>query len=290
MTLGVAAENPARCDLHCHSTHSDGTSTPTELIERAHQLGLAGLSLTDHDTVAGLDEAATVADRLDMEFLPGIEISAGCGDGEVHILGYGFDPLHRALATGLEQQRRAREDRIPRIVEKLRELGIEIETEEVMAVAGSGAPGRPHVAHVLVEKGVCRSVQQVFERYLHDKGPANVPKEMLSAKAAIELLHGAGGLAVLAHPLAKPVLRTGGLNALVSELTRDGIDGLEVQHPSHTPKDSKRVGKLGRKYELLLTGGSDYHGGNSPGVELGSGRGGIHVPLSTLHALLEKRC
>jgi len=277
-----AAPKTPLCELHCHSTCSDGTLDPTALVRRAHARGLAGLVLTDHDTFSGLNEAGREAEALGLVFLSGVEISSNFEDEEVHLLGYGFSATNPSLVDALALQVEARRRRIPEILERFHVLGIEIQPEDVAQQARGAAPGRPHVARALVARGICRSVQEVFEKYLHDRGPAYVPKKTLPAAQAIELLHAAGGIAVLAHPEARPIQRSGGLPALVRCLAQAGLDGIEVQHPAHTPQKRRRIRTLGRKLDLLLTGGSDFHGSNSPGIELGSGRGNIRVPLTTL--------
>ncbi len=276
------------CDLHCHSNHSDGTETPARLVQLAKEQGLVGFALTDHDTVSGLPEAARTARELGLHFLSGIEISSKIEGQELHILGYGFDPEHPALLSGMEAQHHAREKRIPAIVAKFNRLGIEISAEQVFAIAGEGSPGRPHVAQAVVAVGACKSVSEVFEKYLHDQGSANVVKDTLTSGEAIDLIHSAGGVAVLAHPTAKPIRSTGGLDALVGKLAYLGLDGLELHHPRATPQNRKRIKKLIRQHGLLASGGSDFHGGNSPGVRLGIGRGTLKVPFSLLRGIEER--
>ncbi|MBW2712367.1 MAG: PHP domain-containing protein [Deltaproteobacteria bacterium] len=281
----TAPDESPRCDLHCHSNQSDGTETPTRLAQLAKKQGLAGFSLTDHDTVSGLPEASREAVRLGLHFLSGIEISSKMEGQELHILGYGFDPENPALLAAMKNQHSARKRRVPAIVEKFIELGIEITAEQVFRIAGEGSPGRPHVARAVVELGVCKSVPEVFEKYLHDQGPANVVKETLSTREAIELIHQAGGVAVLAHPTAKPIRATGGLDTLVGNLANMGLDGLELHHPKATPHNRKRIGKLIRKHSLLASGGSDFHGDNSPSIQMGVGRGSLKVPFELLSDL-----
>jgi predicted metal-dependent phosphoesterase TrpH len=283
-----ATDETLCCDLHCHSNHSDGTETPARLVQLAKKQGLTGFALTDHDTVSGLPEAAQTARELGVHFLNGIEISSKMAGQELHILGYGFDPEHPGLVSAMETQHRARETRIPAIVEKFNGLGIAITAEQVFEIAGKGSPGRPHVAQAVVALGRCKSVSEVFEKYLHDQGRANVEKDTLTAGETIELIHSAGGVAVLAHPTAKPIRSTGGLDLLVGELARMGLDGLELHHPRATPQNRKRINKLIQRYDLLASGGSDFHGGNSPGVRLGTGRGTLKVPFSLLRSIEEK--
>lgn len=283
-----AQEETDCCDLHCHSHHSDGTETPTRLAQLAKEQGLSGFALTDHDTVSGLPEASRAAQDLGLHFLSGIEISSNMEGQELHILGYGFDPENEALLTAMKAQHLARETRIPAIVEKFNALGIDITSEQVFDIAGEGSPGRPHVAQAVVATGACKSVSEVFEKYLHDHGRANVEKDTLSSRAAIELIHEAGGVASLAHPTARPIRSTGGLNLLVQQLAGFGLDALELHHPQSTPKDRKRIKKLIKQNALLASGGSDFHGGNSPGVQMGIGRGGLKVPFSLLRGIEER--
>ncbi|UCE87698.1 MAG: PHP domain-containing protein, partial [Deltaproteobacteria bacterium] len=234
------------CDLHTHSTVSDGTCAPAELVRRAHRLGVSALSLTDHDAIGGLAEAEAEARALGIDFLRGVEISAEAEGVDVHILGYGFDPQDPALLAELARIRRRREERIPRMVARLRDLGIELGSRDVLRSAGGGSIGRPHVARALVALGVCRSVDDAFDRFLRAGAPGFVPKRVPTAAEAIARIRAAGGIAVLAHPLYASRNRPGGLEALVAALARHGLGGIETHYVSHRPRDRRRVERVAR--------------------------------------------
>jgi predicted metal-dependent phosphoesterase TrpH len=220
-----------------------------------------------------------------MRLIPGVEISTRLGEIELHILGYGFDVNHEALKQALAGQRSAREGRIPRIVAKLVELGLSLSVEDVYREAGDAAPGRPHVARALVRHGHARDTDDAFRRFLGDSGPAQIRKSVPEPSVAIGWLHAAGGKAVWAHPLARPIQRPGGFELLLRELKAAGLDGVEEVHPSHDPGARRRIRKLARELDLKLTGGSDFHGDASPGVAVGVGRGHDDLPLSVVDAL-----
>jgi predicted metal-dependent phosphoesterase TrpH len=275
-----------RCDLHMHSTVSDGSLPVRELVRAVHAAGVQVFALTDHDSVQGFAEAHDEARTLGLTLIPGMELSTRIDQHELHILGYGFDPAHRALLARLEEQRAARQGRIPSIVERLRALGLEITSEDVFKIAGDGAPGRPHVARALVQRGIVATMDEAFKRYLGDGGPGHVQKRVPVPAEAIAWIHAAGGKAVWAHPLARPLQRTGGFEQMLSELKAQGLDGVEEVHPAHTPEQRKRIRKIARQLELKLTGGSDFHGEATPGITIGSGRGHDSVPASVVDALL----
>jgi predicted metal-dependent phosphoesterase TrpH len=278
-----ALERPI--DLHAHTVVSDGTLTPTQLVERAAAAGLAALALTDHDHVGGLAEARRLAPRLGLEIVAGIELSASRGGKDVHVLGYLFDEHDAAFLGRLEALREARERRGVLILDKLRSLGIDIAPEDLARELGDhgGAVGRPHVARALMRRGVVASVQEAFDLYLAEGRPAFVEKEKLDVAEAIALVHAAGGLAVLAHPgLFDAATR----EALVREAARAGLDGVEVEHPKNGPDARASLRALAAELRLVETGGSDFHGENKPDVELGRGiAGNVRVTMATLDAL-----
>ncbi|MFQ5514164.1 MAG: PHP domain-containing protein [Myxococcota bacterium] len=266
------------CDLHTHSTHSDGTLAPGELVEQAWRAGITQLALTDHDSVGGLPEALSRAAELGMELLPGVELSVTEDGGrrEMHILGFGIDPSSPAMTQGIVRLQRDRKERGRRMVERLNESGVELSFGHVEGLAGPGALGRPHVALALVETGLCSSVDDAFARYLRRGRPGHVVRDGPDARHAIGLIHEAGGIACLAHPpLSRGVEAPGGLDAFVGQLVRLGLDGLEIQHPSHGPATRKRLRRLARRFDLVASGGSDFHGATRPGVSLGRGRGNL---------------
>ena len=275
-----------RCDLHMHSRCSDGTLEVESLVEALHAAEVSVFSLTDHDTLAGLARAREAAEKRGIHLVPGVEISTRIDQIELHILGYGFDVENVPLLRALAGQRSAREGRIPRILEKLSELGVSLTLEDVYRQAGSAVPGRPHVARALVVAGHVRDTDEAFRRYLGDAGPAQIRKSVPDPRTAIAWLHTAGGKAVWAHPLARPIQRAGGFELLLRELKAQGLDGVEEVHPSQDPGARRRIRKLARELELKLTGGSDFHGDASPGVSLGVGRGHDHVPVSVVDTLL----
>ncbi len=280
-----------RGDFHVHSTLSDGTLTPRAVAERAHAAGVDLFALTDHDEVAGVTEAAQRGSELGVQVIPGIEISvveAG-GRRQMHILGLGVDPEHEPLRECVSELRRARARRGLQILERLRELGIELSPERLEDIAGEGSLGRPHVARALVEAGVCASNDEAFGRFLRQGRPAFVAAPGLTAKCAISVIHAAGGIASLAHPLRSiGIDAPGGLESFVLELVGSGLDGLEVWHPSQHPGQSRKLQRLVRKWGLVATGGSDFHGSEQRSVELGRGRGALRMGRAECRQILDR--
>ena len=269
---GMAYES---VDLHSHSTASDGTLPPEEVVRLAQRAGLVGLALTDHDTVAGIAAAELEARRLGIGFIAGIEISCSYGPpGTMHLLGYGVKPRSASLSRTMQGLVEARDVRNPRIIQRLNELGVAITMAEVEDAAGGGEViGRPHIAAVLVRKGYVRSPQQAFERYLGEGAAAYFDKERLSARRAVELIHEAGGLIVLAHPVQLRTENDAQLDRVVKDLVDLGLDGIEVIHSDHDAAMIERYTKLADRYGLLKTGGSDFHGANKGDIQLGFVRG-----------------
>ena len=280
-----------RFDLHVHSTASDGTLTPTEIVREADEQGIAGLALTDHDTIAGLTEAVEEGRARAVVVVPGTEISVSEAGGsrQMHILGFGIDPECKTLASNLESRRRDRLERGLRILERLRKLGIQIPDQIIRDLAARSAVGRPHIAEALVRMSVCRTAQEAFDRFIGRHAPAFVPRRGVTAAEAIHMIHEAGGIAVLAHPpLSVGVDGPGGLERFVARVARLGLDGIEVQHPSLSRKQRKRISRLGRLHGLVPTGGSDFHGASKPDVALGRGRGDIRFGPEAFGAVLER--
>jgi predicted metal-dependent phosphoesterase TrpH len=270
-----------RFDFHTHTVASDGSLSPTELVRAAAENRVTAFALTDHDTVDGIAEAAAEANRLGVELIAGIEISVNEQDGarSLHVLGLGISPDDPVLRARLEIARHARRTRAARMVERLQEVGIAIELASVEAIAGGGSVGRPHLARALVDLGVCSDADDAFVKYLRRGRPGYEPYAAFSAREAIEMVHGAGGVAVLAHPpLSGGVDAPGGIEAFVERLLPDGLDGLEIWHPGHKPGQIRRLRRLAREHDLLETGGSDFHGADRPGIEIGRGRaGGLRI-------------
>ncbi|SFB91109.1 PHP domain-containing protein [Streptomyces aidingensis] len=249
-----------RIDLHTHSTASDGTDSPAELVRKAAEAGLDVVALTDHDTVAGHAEAARALPP-GLALVPGCELSCRYGDISLHLLAYLFDPGEPALAREREL---LRDDRVPRaraMVAKLRELGVPVRWERVRELAGpQGTIGRPHIATAMVEAGVIATVSDAFtEEWIGDGGRAHAPKHELDAFEAVRLVHGAGGVAVFAHPLAVTRGRTVPQSAIV-ELAEAGLDGIEADHDDHDEPTRALLRGLAGELDLLVTGSSDYHG------------------------------
>ena len=271
-------------DLHAHTTYSDGSATPFELIELAKQNGASAVAITDHDTVAGLKEGREAASRFDIEFINGLELSAEYSPGTMHILGYFVDDEHQGMAAKLEELRTARDARNPEIANRLQAIGVDVQYAAVEELAGNEVVGRPHFARVLVDRGHAATIQDAFDRFLAKGAAAYVEKKRLSPAESIATIHSAGGVAVLAHPYQLK-LDTDAMDILVRELAELGLDGIEAIYSRHSPEDRERFSKLARKYGLLLTGGSDYHGTYKPDITLVKGLGDLAVPYSLLEGL-----
>ncbi|MBL7997658.1 MAG: PHP domain-containing protein [Candidatus Kapabacteria bacterium] len=241
-------------ELHTHTVHSDGRLTPTDLLAKCKESGVAVAAITDHDTTEALDEGMAAAAAHGIELLTGVEISC-CEEGrEIHLLGYCFDPAFAPLQAMLNQIRNERVDRTCVMLEKLDTLGYPLEMDDVVAHSGGSVIARPHIAAALVEKGYFTSNVEVFERVLYNGGPAYVPKEERSVRDATAMLHRCGGVAVLAHPGGMVKMRE------VVRFIGEGLDGIEVYHPAHTRATSGYYKNFASRYNVVQTGGSDYHG------------------------------
>src|SRR5215469_11522814 len=241
-------------DLHLHTNFSDGTYTPEELASQAARHQFAAIALTDHDTVEGCERAANACKALEIEFISGAELTAEQSDNEIHILGYLVDTNNSKLLSEIAKFQAVRQNRILEMVARLNGMGVPLRTEDVFALANCRSPGRPHVARALVKAGLCGSLDEAFERFLKKHRPAWVPKAKISALVAIELIHQANGLAVMAHP---------GLNRsdeVIPELVESGLDGIECFHTKHSTAISEHYLEIADKFNLLVTGGSDCHG------------------------------
>lgn len=241
-------------DLHLHTNFSDGTYTPEELVSQAAKQRLAAIALTDHDTVEGCERAANACRALEIEFIAGTELTAEQSDNEIHILGYLIDTHNPKLLSEIAKFQAVRQSRIHEMVAKLNELNVPLRAEDVFALANCRSPGRPHVARALVKEGLVGSLDEAFERFLKKHRPAWVPKAKMSAQVAIELIHQANGLAVMAHP---------GLNRsdeVIPDLVEAGLDGIECFHTKHSTVIAEHYLEIADKFNLLVTGGSDCHG------------------------------
>jgi 3',5'-nucleoside bisphosphate phosphatase len=280
-------------DLHTHSTASDGTLSPTELMRAAAHVGLAGIALTDHDTGNGLKEAAAEAARLGLRFVPGVEISAEFpAPGTLHILGHFVDVESPGLTKMSRILLEGRNARNPKIIARLNELGCKVTMEQVEAIArehvAPGKPvvlGRPHIAEALLRGGCVASFKQAFEVYLGTTGAAYFPKERLTPRQAIACIHEAGGLATVAHPVQLKYDNPAHLGTLINHLAEAGLDGIEVWHCDQDEKAGGLMLAMAQRYNLIPTGGSDFHGRPKPDVALGRGRDNVRVPVEVLDSL-----
>jgi len=245
----------ARADLHMHTTHSDGTLSAEELVRRCGLAGLTTISITDHDTVGGIDEARQAGCKLGVEVIPGVELSVSVGEQEVHVLAYFFDHTNQELLDHLTFYRFERVKRAERIVEKLNGLNVPLRLEAVFEQAGTASVGRPHIANALVEEGLAGTYHEAFLKYIGFGKPAYEGKIQVSPRAAIDMIASSGGLTFLAHP------GTSVSDEVVISLIKEGIDGIEVVHPSHSPERVSFYRGIVSEYYLLASGGSDFHGG-----------------------------
>jgi predicted metal-dependent phosphoesterase TrpH len=273
-------------DLHTHSTASDGTFEPSELVILAKNTGLKALALTDHDTTEGLKSAYETALEIGLPFVCGVEISVKfSGPGHFHLLGYFLKPEVPELKDTLERLQKARDERNKKMVEKLQALGISISMEELREMA-KGEIGRPHIANLLVKKGVVKSFEEAFEKYLKKGAPAYVPKALLSPQEAIELVLKAKGIPVLAHPVTLK-LNYLELKNYLKELKDFGLMGIEVYYTEHSPEFTKVLLEYAKEFGFLVTGGSDFHGANKPDIKLGKGLGNLRVPFECYENLVK---
>jgi len=278
-------------DLHIHTTASDGTLTPSEVISQALKLKLKAIAITDHDTLAGSKEALQAGIPSPLNFLTGVEISAApprfyAGSGSFHLLGYSIRLDNPALNHALEKLQQARKNRNPTIVSRLNDIGIMITLDEVRQEAGEGQLGRPHIATVLVKRGIVGSIDQAFDRYLGTDGPAYVDKFRIECHKAIELILAAGGIPVLAHPGLLKCKTSDQYVELIAGLKELGIQGVEVFYPEHTPEQTRLFAELAQRHNLLLTGGTDFHGSIHPEITIGSGKGDLFVPYELYEKLI----
>lgn len=264
-------------DLHLHTTASDGLYSPREVVALAKEQGLAVISVTDHDTIKGIREAAQAAAEMGLTFIPGVEISAEADEVEVHILGYCLDEQDGSLERALTRFREARLGRAQEMLDRLRRLGMPLEWERVLTLANGGTVGRPHIARALVEEGFVTSVPEAFEKYLAQGQPAFVPRIKATPAQIIRLIREAGGVPVLAHPW--------GLQGLVSSLVEEGLEGLEAYYTGYTPEMTAALCALAEEFGLICTGGSDFHGSE---VAPANVLGGVYVPHRCVTTLKQR--
>ena len=274
----------SRIDLHLHTTHSDGSLRPSDVLALAKQARVTTLAITDHDITTGIDEAIAAGQELGIEVIPGVEVSSFDGRSELHILGYYIQCEDPAFASRLATLRASRHRRNPLIIERLREAGLDVTYDEVCTLAGTESVGRPHIARLLMQKKYVASAKEAFDRYLAEGKAAYVARELPTPAEAIQWIREAKGVAVLAHPTW--VKDSGdGLRSCVTALKDAGLRGVEVHYSTHSKSQTAQYLDLARSLNLLVTGGSDFHGITKPDIEVGSGRGDLKVNPSLLEPL-----
>ena len=255
-------------DLHIHTTASDGSLTPTQVVQLARKKGFSLIAATDHDTMGGVAEALEAGKKYNVDVVPGVEISSGV-TLEVHMLGYGMSPDHPVMKAMMEDMRAARVERMERIIENLQKMGVPITVEEVEAVAG-GAIGRPHIAQVLIAHGLVPDVRTAFREYIGVGAKAYVERRKMTSEQVIANIRDAGGVPVLAHGGLLRISEVE-LNQWIDSMAKKGLMGLECYHNAHTPQMERLLRAAAERNGLLVTGGSDFHGASRPDVEMGTG-------------------
>jgi 3',5'-nucleoside bisphosphate phosphatase len=274
-------------DLHSHSSFSDGSDTPTELVHRAMELGLTAIALTDHDTQEGVGEAQAAADGI--ELIPGTELSLTRTEGGMHLVVLWLEPGPGPLQDRLAEIQHARGSRNQNIVDELTRLGMPISLEEVLVEAGEGSVGRPHIAAVMVAKGYVPDIKSAFDLWLANGAPAYVKRRLLTPEEGIGLALESGAVPILAHPHTLGVNRASEMADLLDELKGYGLVGLEAHYSAYQQHERYGYDDLARRFGLIPSGGSDYHGTYKEGLELGSGYGDLHIPERILENLRESR-
>ena len=280
-----------RIDLHIHSTASDGTLTPQEILTQAQNLQLGAIAITDHDTLDGSKIALSIGIPPSVKFLTGVEISSEpppsfSSAGSFHILGYAVDVDHPKLNYTLSMLRDSRKRRNPQILKLLSRFGIEIELDEVRNLAGNSQLGRPHIAQLMVEKGYVPSIDAAFDEYLGNGKPAYVDRFRFECEDTIKAILKAGGIPVLAHPILLGIKENETLEGMIAVLTEMGLKGIEVYYPEHTKNLIEYYSRLASHYNLLMTGGTDFHGDIKPEIKMGIGKGNFFVPYELYEKLI----
>ncbi|MBI5559513.1 MAG: PHP domain-containing protein [Deltaproteobacteria bacterium] len=274
-------------DLHLHSSFSDGTMTPAELVREAAKKCIRGIAITDHDTIEGIDEALAESNKNQVEILAGVEISAYLDDMPMHLLGYGFHHKDPDLQHNLEKIQEARNERNEGILAKLNSLGIQVTKDDLKMYSRSGQTGRPHIASLLIKKKVVSSMDEAFSRYLRKGGLAYTERKRLAAADAIAMISAAGGIAVLAHPLTMDQTMVT-LPSVLLRLKEMKLQGVEAYYPIYSATVRQKIVALCQHMELLVTGGSDFHGATRNGTRLGGNNKSQRVPYELLAALKKR--
>jgi 3',5'-nucleoside bisphosphate phosphatase len=280
-----------RIDLHIHSTASDGSLRPSEILALAQKLNIAAISITDHDTLEGSINALSCGIPPSVKFLTGVEIGADPPDsfslsGSFHILGYAVGVHHPDLNQTLSKLKKSRENRNPRILKLLSGLGIEITFDELRNLAEDSQLGRPHIASLMVKKGYVPSIDAAFDQYLGHGKPAYVDRFRFGCEDTIRIILDAGGIPVLAHPMLLGIKQKDIFEDLIAVLTEMGMRGIEVYYPEHTRDLVAYYNRLAHRHDLLITGGTDFHGDIKPEIKMGSGTGDLYIPYELYEKLI----
>ncbi|MDP4857868.1 MAG: PHP domain-containing protein [Desulfobacterales bacterium] len=280
-------------DLHVHSTASDGTLTPAQILDLAQAQHLRAIAITDHDTIDGSKEALQIGIPSCLHFLTGVELSAASPpflrrSGSFHILGYGLRLDDDELNQTLLVLQHARKNRNPAIIERLCRLGFGMTLDEVVEMVGESQIGRPHIARVMLQKGYVHSIDEAFDRYVGTGKPAYVDKYRISCQRALDLIHGAGGIPILAHPYLLSLKDAAEVEKLVISLKKMGLGGIEALYPEHPPHATAFYKELADRHHLLITGGTDFHGSLKPDIQLGIGSGDFQVPFALYEQLIDR--
>lgn len=281
-----------RIDLHIHSTASDGTLSPSEILALAQDLHIGAIAITDHDTLDGSKEALDVGIPPTVKFLTGIEMSTSppppfSFSGSFHILGYGVDIDDPFLNRSLSLLKASRKNRNPRILDRLSKLGIKLRLSEVQRLAGECQLGRPHIAQLMVKKGFVRSIDEAFDKYLGNGKPAYVDRFRFDCEKTIQSILNAGGIPVLAHPFLLNIERNEIFEGLVAVLMEMGLKGIEVYYPEHSTDLVAYYTRIAKRHNLLITGGTDFHGAIKAEIKMGCGKGDLFIPFELYEKLME---
>ena len=279
-------------DLHIHSNASDGSYSPSEIVQMSHRMGLKAIAITDHDTIDGSRSAIKAGIPSSLDFVTGVEISTGIpsfcqASSSIHMLGYFINLEDKKLNQTLNDLQKVRMERTPQILEKLNTLGIDICEDDIKKLVGDSLPGRPHIAEILLKKNVVHTFQEAFDKYLGKGKAAYVEKYRLEPETAIQVILNAGGIPVLAHPYLLRLQKDEDLEDLIVYLKNLGLMGIEVIYPEHNLKCMHLYSRLAEKYDLLITGGTDFHGDYKPGIQLGIGNGEFQVAYSVYEKMFE---
>lgn len=274
-------------DLHVHSNKSDGSFSPTELVNYACEKGLSAFALTDHDTIAGIEEAMTAAHGKPIEVIPGIEFSTEYEGRDVHIIGLDIPYQGEAFIRHLEAFQDSRMTRNHRMCKKLQEYGVEITFDDLQAEYPDSVITRAHYAKYMLKKGFVKSINEAFERYIGDRAPCFIPREKVTPTQATALILKAGGIPILAHPVLYHLGKER-LESLVSHLKEAGLVGIEAIYSTYSPHDERQMRALAEKFDLRISGGSDFHGTTKPGLDLATGYGKLFIPEEVLTNLRGK--